>query len=249
MTPRYGKYSGEVADNADPDGLGRLRVTVPAVFPGGTPVWARPCLPYGHFLVPPKGAKVWVEFEAGDVASPLWTGVWYPRGSVPPAVPDHLVKVVHDDTTETVLVSHKSESFLSFDDKGGALLSDAKGAYLYFNADKGELTAGGVQGHMITITEAGVTVLHQDGTRVEVAGGKVKISGKDGVQLLSDKISLAGGSIGLGGQATMSAVLGEALVTLFNTHVHPTAQGPSGPPVPPMAAGPPLLSQSVKVQQ
>nr|BFE80528.1 hypothetical protein GCM10020093_031290 [Planobispora longispora] len=52
------------------------------------------------------------------------------------------------------------------------------------------------------------------------------------MQLLSDKISLAGGSIGLGGQATMSAVLGEALVTLFNTHVHPTAQGPSGPPVP-----------------
>ena len=62
----YGKYRGQVSDNADPEGLGRLRVVVPALL-NEAAVWAMPCVPYagdgvGLFAMPPIGSAVWVEF-------------------------------------------------------------------------------------------------------------------------------------------------------------------------------------------
>lgn len=85
----FGKYSGTVVDNADPEGMGRLRVSVPAVFGSGqSPAWALPCAPYagpdqGFFALPPVGAAVWVEFEAGDPDHPIWSGGWWPRRDRP----------------------------------------------------------------------------------------------------------------------------------------------------------------------
>ena len=48
----YSKYSGIVTDNEDPDTLGKVKVQVPSVLVD-LEVWARPCLPYGHFFIPP----------------------------------------------------------------------------------------------------------------------------------------------------------------------------------------------------
>lgn len=84
----YGKYRGIVRDNADPRGLGRLRLEVPEVLDGTLSPWAAPCAPYagdgsGQFTVPEEGAGVWVEFEAGDPARPIWTGCWWGEGQVP----------------------------------------------------------------------------------------------------------------------------------------------------------------------
>ena len=57
---------------------------------------ARPCFTSGHFFVPPAGAGVWVEFEAGDPGYPLWVGTWYPPEDVPPeAAAGHAHRVVH----------------------------------------------------------------------------------------------------------------------------------------------------------
>ncbi|HEX8073049.1 MAG TPA: phage baseplate assembly protein V [Pyrinomonadaceae bacterium] len=79
----FGKYSGIVTDNLDPEQLGRVKVSVPAIFPDDDPQWARPVLPYGHFFVPDIGHKVWVEFEGGDTGLPLWTGLQYVPGEWP----------------------------------------------------------------------------------------------------------------------------------------------------------------------
>jgi len=85
-----GKYRGIVLDNADPQQLGRIRASVPAVAADGLG-WALPCLPYagpgvGFFAIPPIGASVWVEFEAGDPALPIWTGCfWADPAHVPAA--------------------------------------------------------------------------------------------------------------------------------------------------------------------
>src|ERR1700759_4406252 len=79
----YGKYSGTVIDNADPQQVGRLLVEVPSVL-ADVPVWARPCFPYGHFFVPAQDARVWVEFEGGDLSYPIWVGTWFADGEVPP---------------------------------------------------------------------------------------------------------------------------------------------------------------------
>jgi hypothetical protein len=84
----YGKYRGLVAINVDPLSLGRLKAMVPEVLGEIPSSWALPCSPYagtgaGFFAVPPIGSGVWIEFEAGDVSRPIWTGCWWATGEVP----------------------------------------------------------------------------------------------------------------------------------------------------------------------
>lgn len=81
----FGKYLGTVQDNLDPQVLGRLRVCVPTIDEKDDQLWAVPALPYGFFFVPEVGHKVWVEFEGGDLRSPVWTGIHYVAGEWPEA--------------------------------------------------------------------------------------------------------------------------------------------------------------------
>ena len=89
----FGKYRGKVENNLDPMQLGRVQVSVPAVLGEGRLSWAMPCVPYagsqvGFFAIPPVGAGVWVEFEAGDADHPIWSGCFWGTGEVPsPALP------------------------------------------------------------------------------------------------------------------------------------------------------------------
>ena len=86
----YGKYEGVVTDTADPLGIGRLRARIPAVL--GEDVesgWCLPCAVFGGGLergllfVPEVGDTVWVEFAAGDLSRPIWSGAYWgaPRTS------------------------------------------------------------------------------------------------------------------------------------------------------------------------
>jgi|ERR1051326_7857115 hypothetical protein len=84
----YGKYRGIVSVNVDPLNMGRLTATVPEVLGDVPTTWALPVTPYagpgsGFFAVPPVGAGVWIEFEAGDVSRPLWSGAWWGKSEVP----------------------------------------------------------------------------------------------------------------------------------------------------------------------
>jgi hypothetical protein len=102
--PRFfGKYRGTVASNVDPLMLGRVQVTCPAVLGSGQLSWALPSVPYagngvGLFLVPPVGANVWVEFEAGDPDVPILGGCFWGTGEVPatPALAE--LKVLKTDS-------------------------------------------------------------------------------------------------------------------------------------------------------
>lgn len=85
----FGKYRGEVANPLDLQGLGRVQVSVPDVL-GGRLAWAMPCAPFagpgvGLFAIPPRGAKVWVEFERGDPDYPIWSGGFWGLGEAPAA--------------------------------------------------------------------------------------------------------------------------------------------------------------------
>jgi uncharacterized protein involved in type VI secretion and phage assembly len=85
----FGKYRGEVVDNADPDDLGRVKVKVPRLTHDEELGWALPAFPYGgaseqgFFAVPDVGASVWVEFEGGDLSYPIWSGTWYGDNEIP----------------------------------------------------------------------------------------------------------------------------------------------------------------------
>lgn len=94
MATYFGKYRGTVAGNIDPMQMGRLQVEVPAVLGQGSSSWALPCAPFagdgvGFFALPPVGANVWVEFEAGNPDYPIWAGCFWALGELPatPALP------------------------------------------------------------------------------------------------------------------------------------------------------------------
>ena len=82
----FGKYRGIVQDNNDPDNLGRIKAKVPEVY-GDEQIspWAWPAVPFagdnrGLVLLPEVEDRVWIEFEAGDTNSPIWTGCWWRNG-------------------------------------------------------------------------------------------------------------------------------------------------------------------------
>jgi hypothetical protein len=84
----FGKYRGKVEQNIDPMQQGRCQVSCPAVLGKGRMSWAMPSSPFagsgvGLFLVPPKGAHVWVEFEGGRPDHPIWSGCFWEIGEVP----------------------------------------------------------------------------------------------------------------------------------------------------------------------
>ena len=86
-----GKYRGTVVNPRDPNQLGRVKVKVPVVHENlndSQLPWAMPCTPYagkdiGFFMIPPKDANVWVEFEAGEPDRPIWSGCFWEPGELP----------------------------------------------------------------------------------------------------------------------------------------------------------------------
>lgn len=74
MTLLAGLYRATVLDNANPAGRRRLRVSVPDVA-GAANLWAEACVPCGSRAMPQAGSAVWVQFERGDPARPVWIGV------------------------------------------------------------------------------------------------------------------------------------------------------------------------------
>jgi hypothetical protein len=85
----FGKYRGLVTDISDPEGLARIKASVPAVFGDTlTTGWAMPAVPFagpqhGVVFLPEVGDGVWIEFEAGDSSSPIWSGCWWARDQRP----------------------------------------------------------------------------------------------------------------------------------------------------------------------
>jgi hypothetical protein len=122
----YGKYRGLVVNNIDPLNLGRIMAIVPEVLGEVPSGWANPCAPYagpqaGLFAVPPIGAGVWIEFEAGDTSRPIWVGGWWGAAEVPmkpmgvPSTPqtkilrsDFGLIVALDDLTQTIAISDQA---------------------------------------------------------------------------------------------------------------------------------------------
>ncbi|MDO8144901.1 MULTISPECIES: phage baseplate assembly protein V [unclassified Isoptericola] len=151
----YGKYRGTVENDLDPMQLGRVQVSVPAVLGEGTLSWAMPCTPYagdqvGLFLVPPRGARVWVEFEAGDPDQPILAGCFWGLGEVPasPAVPQLKVLRTEAVTVEVSDVPGAGGVRISVDPPAVAVPiaveATASGVEISVGASKIALTAASV---------------------------------------------------------------------------------------------------------
>lgn len=149
----YGKYRGVVTDNKDPKMLGRIRARVPDVFGEHQSGWAMPSMPYagqgvGLFLIPPKDAFVWIEFEHGDADYPIWTGCFWAEGEVPAAEGAPEIKMLK--TEIGAITMHDTAN-------GGEIsIATTRGMKIVVNADRIEITNG--QGGTVKLAGPQVSV-------------------------------------------------------------------------------------------
>jgi uncharacterized protein involved in type VI secretion and phage assembly len=125
----YGKYRGSVTE-VDESTL-RIKAKVPAVLRDTPTGWCMPCVPYagddvGFAFLPEVGAGVWIEFEAGDVSYPIWTGCYWRSDEIPsdatPTVKTVVTaaghKLLFDDDGETITLSDENENKITFSSDG-----------------------------------------------------------------------------------------------------------------------------------
>lgn len=238
----YGKYRGTVANNQDPDRRGRLQLKVPALLGNEITRWALPCLPFGGatdvgtYFVPERDARVWVEFEQGDISYPVWTGTYWTGGDNPPAdLPfkrtlatptGHILEFDDTPGVETVSLIHGGAGNPSvvLDSQGGVTINDANGAKLAFDTVASEVVLQDAAGNSLTMTATSTTV-------ADVSGNSVKLDAS-GATVKATKIVLDAAAVMLGGAGGEPILKGQSFLQFFMTHVHPTSMGPSGPPVP-----------------
>ena len=132
MTDRhYGKYRGIVTDNRDPKNLGRLKARVPEVLGDVATGWALPAAPFagngiGSFTVPPPDSGVWVEFEAGEISRPIWSGCWWGDEQLPETndgtVATPPVKIIRSEQGLMVTLDDASQTIHVSDENGRNML-------------------------------------------------------------------------------------------------------------------------------
>ena len=178
----YGKYRGEVTDDRDPTRRGRVKVKVPAVT-GAHEQWAMPCVPYaskgvGFFVVPPRGASVWVEFEGGDPDAAIVSGCFWGPGDAPiqAAQQQQFTKAFVTDTLSLVIDEAKKSVALDIHPggkDGSKVLSaviDAKG-----------VTVASEPGS-VTMTETGLELRFGSRVSIKLAAAGVAIN-KDALKV------------------------------------------------------------------
>lgn len=85
----YSRYRGFVYDNKDPQGFGRLLVSVPEIFGDGIlNTWAWPSSNYsgknyGMQCLPRINDLIWVEFEKGNPRKPVWSYGYFGKNEKP----------------------------------------------------------------------------------------------------------------------------------------------------------------------
>lgn len=154
---------------------------------------------------------------------------------------------------EAIFLNHKTGAQLVMDKDGSIKLTAKDGSFLFFDATSGAASIVTKAGDVISANE-GVTISDSAGTEIiKMKDSKIEISAKQDVVVSATNVSVNSGSVSLGAGAALSAVVAEKLIAAFNTHLHPTPTGPSGPPVLPLiASGTPapndIASGSVKLK-
>jgi uncharacterized protein involved in type VI secretion and phage assembly len=139
----YGKYRGLVREVGTGDNLGFIRALVPEIY-GDTQSspWAAPSVPFagpkhGWITLPEVDDGVWIEFEAGNVSKPIWTGFFWCPDDLPDAAPKKRMfattkghRLVLDDEANEVRIEHADGPSIVITDSGMTLKVGQKQIHL-----------------------------------------------------------------------------------------------------------------------
>lgn len=186
----YGKYKGVVERIDDTGGKkGRIQIKVPSVLGPETTGWALPAPPSGggvntgEIIFPEKGDFVWVEFEGGDPALPIWSaGPWGTRNGTPMlmehsrGMPDDLDFAARDvgnippsqfaaSYADVRMLRSSSGSFLEFDNT----LDVERVQLAHFSGSRIEMTS---DGSLQEISTGNIRRRSEGNCYIEIGGGE-----------------------------------------------------------------------------
>jgi len=212
----YGKYPGFVVDRAPATDAGHHRgeliVRVPGVLEedgsgGQQPLQARaaPAFMPGLFWIPEVGDSVWVEFAAGEIEHPIWTGVWYANDGTPATVDGGR------PTEEQKVLRTTSGKVIQLDDTGGSeqlvLADEANQSRIVMDVNGIKLEAGACS--------------------IELAGSTLRLT--NGAHTL--ELSASATTLDYSGTGAQALVLAP-LIDWLQTHQHVGNMGAPTPPFP-----------------
>jgi len=179
-----------VADNQDPKGLGRVKVTYPWRAADDESYWARIAVPMagpevGTFFLPEEGDEVLVAFEGGDLEHPYVVGALWNGEREPPE--DNA-----DGNNDVRTVRSRSGHELTFDDAddGGGITIETSGGHTVTLDDSSgseELSVADKSGqNSLTFDpNAGEVTLKAGGT-LTIEAPTIELSGEGSVKIESN---------------------------------------------------------------
>jgi len=263
----YGFYRAEVVDNEDPNNQGRVKLKVPMLnMPSdkSLPHWAYPVISgnpsgqgKGDYRVPEVGDFVWVAFEGGKVATPLYfSGGWFAKNEVPEdfegiydrgfkSTSGHLVRFRDKDGEESVTLRHSGGTQADINSDGAVTVETQKGDRLVIDTE-GDALLKHRTGTLLKFGKSGssVELASSQGTKLSFDGPNVTVESGAQVTLNCPRLVLNGTtSIELGKGAIHPLIKGDvfmswlgAFVAWAGIHNHTPGSPPVAPPPPPPIA-------------
>ena len=215
----YGKYRGIVESNEDGKHMGRLQVKVPSIMGDKVIGWAMPCFPYGggkdrgQYMVPEKDDGVWVEFEAGNLSYPIWSGVWHAKDETPKGIDGN------DPVPDVKVLKSKAGHIIQMDDtsdKENITIKDGKNKHVIVLDKKGiKMTDGVNSGQEIVLDGSGIIVTDKNKNKITMDQSGIKVT--DGVN--------SGQEIVLDGSGTKLTDKNQNTITLDGSSGYPAGKG------------------------
>jgi len=241
----FGKYRAFVVDTEDPEGLGRIKLSIPSVLGEAVSDWALPAVAYGGgadygmLMVPPVDSQVLAEFIEGDPSSPIWAATFWrdpselpeeyqsPSTKILKTESGHLLTFEDKEGDEAITLRSATDAEILMDPDGSILLTDSGGAKIMLDAAGSEILIEDANGNSIALSSAGITCTDANGNEIKSAGSGIDVTSAAVVNIEGSQVTVAGA----GGEPLIK---GTTFLSMFNAHTHVTAVGPSGPPVPPL---------------
>lgn len=128
---RFGKYRGTVATVHDDDGLCRITAKVPEIYGTSESPPAMPAVPFagpdhGMVFLPEQGDGVWIEFEAGDINRPIYSGFWWANDQRPEPAGDRIRLIATKDGHQIILDEENNEIEIKHPGNGSIKISDGE---------------------------------------------------------------------------------------------------------------------------
>ena len=183
---------GIVKANDDPDGLGRVKLSLPWRQQDFVSDWARVLAPMagkdrGTYFIPEVGDEVLVGFDRNDIRYPYVLGALWSDTDKPPDANSNSANDIR-------MVKSRKGHFLKFDD----------------SATKGVITIQLSDGKKVEIDDDGIRITDkQNAITIDSNGGAITIQATTSLTLKAPQISIeASGKLELKGGGSLSASAG-----------------------------------------